>query len=273
MIRATLIAMAVVLCLACGGREPRRYHVETVADGLSSPVFAAIQPGTNGRIVVIEQDGRVIALDGTMLVDLRSETEEAGERGLLGLAFHPDYPRDDRVFVNLTDRSDGATRILEIHLPVDGRASKPTELLRIEQPYANHNGGMLAFATDGLLYIGTGDGGSAGDPENRAQDPIRPARQDPEARRRSGRLAAGDLGARPAQPVAVLVRSGERRPLDRRRGPERVGGDRRPARRHRSGGEPRLAPLRGHEALQRRPGPRAASWRPWPSTPTTRGAP
>ena len=94
-------------------------------------------------------------------------------------------------------------------------------LLTVPQPFANHNGGMIAFGRDGYLYIGIGDGGGGGDPGNRAQDPDDAARQDPAHRRRRragpvrhpggqpvrrGRRAAGDLRARPAQPVALLVR-------------------------------------------------------------------
>ncbi len=117
------------------------------------------------------------------------------------------------------------------------------EVLTVDQPYPNHNGGQLAFGPDGLLYIGLGDGGAGGDPERHALDLSTPTRQDPAHRpgecgrravhhsgrqpvRRHRRCRSDDLVVRLAQPVAVLLRPGQRRSLDRRRRPEPVRGDR-----------------------------------------------
>jgi glucose/arabinose dehydrogenase len=89
---------------------------------------------------------------------------------LLGLAFHPKYATNGRFYVDYTDRA-GDTRIVEFTRRTRNRArSTGRLLLKIDQPYANHNGGQIAFGPDGLLYIGMGDGGSGGDPQNRAQD-------------------------------------------------------------------------------------------------------
>jgi glucose/arabinose dehydrogenase len=96
-----------------------------------------------------------------------------GERGLLGLAFHPKHRQNGRFFVNYTRRDDGATVLAEYRrqgLSLQASTEERT-LMVVPQPYANHNGGMVAFGPDGLLYIGLGDGGSGGDPQNRAQNP------------------------------------------------------------------------------------------------------
>jgi glucose/arabinose dehydrogenase len=127
-----------------------------------------------GSLFVVEQGGVVrIVRDGIVapapLLDLRSLVASGGERGLLGLALHPRFAQNGRVFVDYTRAGDGATVIAEI-----GTSASPAsfrELLTIAQPYENHNGGALRFGPDGYLYIGMGDGGSANDPQNRAQDP------------------------------------------------------------------------------------------------------
>jgi glucose/arabinose dehydrogenase len=111
-------------------------------------------------------------LQAEPFLDVASRTSSGGERGLLGLAFSPSFTDDRRFFVNYTDPG-GNTVVAEYRVSADdpGRADPASErvVLRIEQPYANHNGGGLAFGPDGLLWIGTGDGGSGGDPEGRAQ--------------------------------------------------------------------------------------------------------
>jgi glucose/arabinose dehydrogenase len=96
-----------------------------------------------------------------------------GEQGLLGLAFHPQFASNRRFFVNYTRQTNGATVIAEYRASAgDPDIADVTEkpLLEIAQPFANHNSGMLAFAPDGFLYIGMGDGGSGNDPGNRAQN-------------------------------------------------------------------------------------------------------
>jgi glucose/arabinose dehydrogenase len=117
-------------------------------------------------------DGEVL-LEAPFL-DLRERLSTKGnEQGLLGLAFHPDYRRNGRLFVNYNRREDGATVLAEYSRQDQSlRISAATEriLMVVPQPYLNHNGGMVAFGPDGYLYIGRGDGGSRGDPQNRAQD-------------------------------------------------------------------------------------------------------
>ncbi len=127
--------------------------------------------------MVVEQQGNIFVLttnDRHLLVDLTDETDEAGERGLLGAAVHPNFPDDSRLFTNHTD-SEGHTNIVEwkISGAVDSgnaKATKSSTLLTIEQPYENHNGGHLAFGHDGYLYIGMGDGGDAGDTDGNGQN-------------------------------------------------------------------------------------------------------
>jgi glucose/arabinose dehydrogenase len=155
-----------------GGAGPgvRELRLRSVGR-FEEPVLVTYAPGTPG-MVVLEKGGRALLVhDGARrtLLDLRDEVSTGGEQGLLGLAFHPDFERTRRLFVNYTD-VEGDTRIVEYRLPADGRASRVRELLHIEQPYENHNGGHLAFGLDGMLWIGTGDGGAAGDPEQRAVD-------------------------------------------------------------------------------------------------------
>jgi hypothetical protein len=151
------------------------------------PVHALPVPGTD-LVAVVEQGGRVLvvedlgcadrgrcpdepASDGDVVVDLSGEVSDGGEQGLLGMTFHPDWPQDPRIFLNYTDRS-GDTRIeaWTMQSPTSS-ARRDRELLRIDQPFENHNGGHLAFGPDRLLYIGMGDGGSGGDPGDRAQQP------------------------------------------------------------------------------------------------------
>lgn len=148
-----------------------------IARGLSSPVYITHSGDNNGRLFVVEQTGRIRVirkgvLQSAPFLDLRSKISTGGERGLLGLAFHPDYGSNRKFYVNYTDRT-GAT-VVEQYLRSTTNASVAQTtgklVLRIPQPYANHNGGMLAFGPDRLLYIGMGDGGSAGDPGNRAQN-------------------------------------------------------------------------------------------------------
>jgi glucose/arabinose dehydrogenase len=150
-------------------------ELRTVATGLDSPVFATTALGELGRLYVVEQAGRIRALEDGKLVDepfldITSKVSSGGERGLLSTVFHPDYATNGLFYVDYTDL-EGDTRVVEYR--VDSPDTAPTEvreLLYVPQPYANHNGGQLEFGPDGLLYVGMGDGGSGGDPENRAQD-------------------------------------------------------------------------------------------------------
>ncbi len=138
-------------------------------------LFTSSGDGTGGMFVV-EQGGRIKVVEpgsttGEVFLDLSEETQAGGERGLLGLAFHPNYEENRRFFVNYTDRA-GDTVVEEYRAEEDGSAADPDSarvLLQIDQPFPNHNGGHLAFGPDGYLYIATGDGGSSGDPHENGQ--------------------------------------------------------------------------------------------------------
>ncbi|MGH3023556.1 MAG: PQQ-dependent sugar dehydrogenase [Gaiellaceae bacterium] len=149
-------------------------RLEEVASGLNAPVHAAAAPGEPDRLYVVEQAGRIVVLeDGEILrepfLDIVEDVRSGGEQGLLSVAFHPDYEANGLFYVNYTNLV-GDTRVRELERTARG-VDERRMLLSIDQPYANHNGGQLAFGPDGLLYVGTGDGGAGGDPENRAQDP------------------------------------------------------------------------------------------------------
>lgn len=180
MIRA-LQGLALLAVLGAGMPEARaapRIVLQPVLAHLEDPVFVThVRDGTN-RLFVVEQAGRIKVLapgtpEPTLFLDIASRVLAGGERGLLGLAFHPRHAATGRFFVNYTRQPDGATVIAEYRVSSDNpHAAQPDErtLLVIPQPFANHNGGMIAFGPDGLLYIGMGDGGSAFDPDRRAQD-------------------------------------------------------------------------------------------------------
>ena len=135
------------------------------------PVDVAARPG-GGEIYVVEQPGRVVAvtdLSADVVLDITDLTDASGEQGLLGLAFHPTA---DLAFVNFTD-ANGDTVVAELAIdPATALFDRDSyrEVLTVDQPYSNHNGGQLAFGPDQLLYIGVGDGGSGGDPERNALD-------------------------------------------------------------------------------------------------------
>lgn len=151
-----------------------------VISGLSSPLFAASPPGDPDRLFIVEQNtGRIRILDlitnslePTPFLDIpQAQLATGGERGLLGLAFHPDFAINGRFYVNLTNAA-GDTEIWQYTrtgTDFTDPASR-TLVMTYDQPFANHNGGWMAFGPDGLLYIASGDGGSAGDPNNNAQN-------------------------------------------------------------------------------------------------------
>ncbi len=149
-----------------------------VADGLDSPLYVANAGDGSGRLFVVEQTGKVrVIRDGKVLpgafVDVTSRISTGGERGLLGLAFAPDYKTSGRFYLNYTDRNGDTNVVRFVASPPSSDTPKltgPARLLYIKQPYANHNGGCVQFGPDGMLYVGMGDGGSGGDPENRAQN-------------------------------------------------------------------------------------------------------
>lgn len=148
-----------------------------VTSDLRQPLFLTHNGDGSGRLFVVEQPGRVRILSKgrlleTPFLDLSDSVSFGGERGLLGLAFHPAYRTNGRLFVNYSRASDGATIVAEHRVSDNPDLARPEGkiLLIVEQPYGNHNGGMVAFGPDGYLYIGMGDGGAGGDPGNRAQN-------------------------------------------------------------------------------------------------------
>jgi glucose/arabinose dehydrogenase len=157
---------------------PARIHLglDAVATGLSSPLLVTHAGDDSGRLFVVEQTGRIrIIKDGSLVaapfIDISRSVAKGGERGLLGLAFHPGYKTNGKLYLSYTDLN-GTSVIREYRVsanPDRVNGSSGRTLLRVKQPYANHNGGHIAFGPDGLLYLGFGDGGSGGDPGNRAQ--------------------------------------------------------------------------------------------------------
>jgi len=156
---------------------PPPLRLEPVATGLDQPLFVTAAPGDASRLFVLEQSGRIrIVASGALLaqpfVDLSERISCCGERGLLGLAFHPSYASNGRFFVNYTN-TDGDTEVVELARSANGDQASPDTVRRfftVAQPFPNHNGGMLAFGPDGYLYVGLGDGGAGGDPQNNGQD-------------------------------------------------------------------------------------------------------
>jgi len=156
--------------------DPGAFTWQLILDGLQRPVD--LQPDGSGRLFVIEKPGRIRILENDQLVDkpFLDITDRVGsggnEQGLLGLAFHPQYAQNGRFFVNYTDKS-GKDTIARFQVSSDPNVADPNsevKLLSIDDPFPNHNGGVLAFGPDGYLYAGLGDGGSAGDPFGNGQN-------------------------------------------------------------------------------------------------------
>jgi glucose/arabinose dehydrogenase len=149
--------------------------LETVASGLDNPVYVTSPPG-DPRLFVVEQTGRIrIISNGTVLslpfLDLRSRITRGGEQGLLSVAFHPSYATNGFFFVNFTDTR-GDTQVERFHVSANPDVADPasnTTIITVAQPFTNHNGGLVMFGPDGMLYIGMGDGGSGGDPQGNGQ--------------------------------------------------------------------------------------------------------
>ena len=148
-----------------------------VADGLTAPLHVSTPPG-DVRIFVVEQPGTVRIIDNDRILDrpfldISDRLRFGGERGLLGLAFHPNYSRNGYFFVNYSEKVNGATRIERYRVSEDSNRADPASaqlVLRVEQPYSNHNGGHILFGPDGMLYVAMGDGGAGGDPKGHGQN-------------------------------------------------------------------------------------------------------
>ena len=172
MIRPLVLLFALVLSLSARAA----IVFETVATDLSDPV--SITHAGDSRLFITLQIGQVVIHDGTgrlptPFLDIRSLVSAGNERGLLSVAFHPRYQENGFFYVNYTN-TQGDTVIARYSVSAsDPNRADPAsarQLLFIDQPFANHNGGQLQFGPDGYLYIGMGDGGAGGDPGNRAQN-------------------------------------------------------------------------------------------------------
>ncbi len=146
--------------------------LEVLIRNMDQPLFVTAPPGDPNRLFVVERPGRIrIVQNGALFprpfLDIADLTSLQGERGLLGMAVHPDYAQNGRFFVHYTDRTSGGTRIARYTVSEDPDVADPasgTIVLEVSQPFSNHNGGSIAFGPDGMLYIALGDGGSGGDP-------------------------------------------------------------------------------------------------------------
>lgn len=147
-----------------------------LTDGLKRPTDMAAPKGSKDFLYILEQPGRVRLYDRLKqqliekpLLDLTDQVRsKSNEQGLLGIAFSPNFDQDQRFYLNYTgDKGDTVISRFTMHSANDIKEEK---LLQFKQDYGNHNGGWLGFGPDGMLYIATGDGGSANDPKARAQD-------------------------------------------------------------------------------------------------------
>lgn len=168
---------AVATCTPQAGRTVALEPYVTA--GLTEPLLLTAAPG-DPRHFVIEQDGRVRVIDGGQLVaapflDILDRVNADGsEQGLLGMALHPDFRNNDRFYLHYTGQN-GDHVISEFTAMPGTNAADPAserEVLRFSDPYSNHNGGSIEFGPDGMLYIAIGDGGSGGDPGDRAQSDL-----------------------------------------------------------------------------------------------------
>jgi glucose/arabinose dehydrogenase len=179
-LRAGLLLFALALsalsaCGAAGSQNGHRVALKRIGS-FDNPVYVTGAPGAPRLLFVVEQPGRVVVLRGghrlrRPFLDISGRVSFEGERGLLSIAFPPDYGRSGRFYAYYTDRQ-GNIRIDEFHRRSQARAARGSrrEVIVIPHPVnSNHNGGQMQFLGD-LLYFGTGDGGSGGDPPNNAQN-------------------------------------------------------------------------------------------------------
>lgn len=173
-INIVLLISAILLCVTPSFAS---IEIDPVATGLSMPVAITSAHDGSNRLFITLQAGQIVIYDGTQVLptpflNIDPLVSCCQERGLLSVAFHPDYVNNGFFFINYTD-VDGDTVIARYTVSADPNVadhSSAVVLLTVPQPFGNHNGGQLQFGPDGFLYIGMGDGGSGGDPFNNAQN-------------------------------------------------------------------------------------------------------
>jgi glucose/arabinose dehydrogenase len=152
---------------------------EPIYDGLSRPVAYIDANDGSGRFFIVEQDGRILVsvggdLQDTPVLDISGEVSTGNEQGLLGAALDPGFSENGQVFVSYTDQ-DGDSQIVRYTVSADNPnqldPDSATTVLSLDQPNRNHNGGHILFGPDGYLYLGFGDGGGQGDPDDNGQNP------------------------------------------------------------------------------------------------------
>lgn len=184
-VQVLAVLMAIPAAAATEPPEPRSGPQETVqlalvASGLQRPVYMTAAPGDRARLFIVEKAGRIRivhngALLSTPFLDITNIVKSSGnEQGLLSMAFHPNYASNGYFYVNYTGYSgpSGDSYVARYQVTSDPNVADPQSgaiLMTVVQPYSNHNGGQLQFGPDGYLYIGFGDGGSGGDPQNNGQ--------------------------------------------------------------------------------------------------------
>jgi glucose/arabinose dehydrogenase len=178
------LSLGAAFCASgCSGDDPSGppggtgARLQEIVTGLSAPLYLTSPPGGLARLFVVEQTGAIrIVKDGVLLtapfLDLTSRISTGGERGLLGLAFDPDYATSARFIVHFTDPA-GNTTLSRFQASANPDVADPASelvILTADQPFTNHNGGQIAFGPEGFLYVGLGDGGGSGDPDGRGQN-------------------------------------------------------------------------------------------------------
>ena len=153
--------------------------VEKIAKGFDKPIYVVSMPGDDSEILVMEQKGVIKLIKNgkvtkSPFLNISDRVHRplfpGDERGFLGFAFHPNFLDNGYIYVHYNDKNDNT---IISRFTLDGKfpdTSSEKNIITLPQPYSNHNGGTIEFGNDGYLYIGLGDGGSAGDPEKRAQD-------------------------------------------------------------------------------------------------------
>ncbi len=160
-----------------GGSAQVTIQLQPVVSGLSNPVYATSARDGSNRLFIVELGGVIKVLQPgattpTVFLDIATRVLSGGERGLLGLAFHPAYAGNGRFFVYYTRQTDGALRVAEYHVSLNLNVAEPSEIVMLDIPHpaGNHNGGTIQFGADGYLYVGPGDSGGGNDPGNVAQN-------------------------------------------------------------------------------------------------------